>query len=175
MCRTLLFALFTMSAIMIAAQTEKKKTEVLTPTARLAAAKTAFISKVHGSTIPFDVISSSLEGWGRFTLVNAPEKADIVIEITAPEESSGVSVSSSTKQSPQTGRMEPSSSSSKQLSFSSDVKVAVLDSRTRPPLWSAIEHIKNSMKKKDRENNLVEASQRLFSKLHDQIEPPVSK
>ena len=175
MCRTLLFALFTMSAIMIAAQTEKKKPEALTPTARLAAAKTAFISKVHGSTIPFDVISSSLEGWGRFTLVNAPEKADIVIEITAPEESSGVSVSSSTKQSPQTGRMEPSSSSSKQLSFSSDVKVAVLDSRTRLPLWSAIEHIKNSMKKKDRENSLVEASQRLFSKLHDQIEPPVSK
>ena len=30
-------------------------------------------------------------------------------------------------------------------------------------------------KKKDRENNLVEAAQRLFSKLHDQIEPPVSK
>ena len=44
---------------------------------------------------------------------DAPEKADVIIEITAPEESSGVSVSSSTKPSAQTGRMEQSSSSSK--------------------------------------------------------------
>ena len=170
----LFLALFTISTA-LTAQQEKKKTEALTPSARLAAAKTAFISNVHGNTIPFDVISSSLEGWGRFTLVNAPEKADVIIEITAPEESSGVSVSSSTKPSAQTGRMEQSSSSSKQLSFSSDVKVAVLDSKTKLPLWTASEHLRNAVKKKDRENNLVEAAQRLFSKLHDQIEPPASK
>src|SRR5437763_3526110 len=85
----LLLALLTISTA-LTAQQEKKKTEALTPSARLAAAKTAFISNVHGNTIPFDVISSSLEGWGRFTLVNAPEKADVIIEITAPEESSGV-------------------------------------------------------------------------------------
>src|SRR5947209_18442418 len=175
MRRTLLLpvALLTISSLVFAQ--EKKKTEALTPSARLAAAKTAFISRIHGTPIPFDVISSALEGWGRFTLVNAPDKADVIIEITAPEESSGVTVSSSTKPSAETGRMEQSTSSSKQLSFSSDVKVAVLDSKTKLPLWTASEHLRNAVKKKDRENNLVEAAQRLFSKLHDQIEPPVSK
>ena len=39
-------------------------------------------------------------------------------------------------------------------------------------LWMGIEHPKSALKKNDRENNLVEASERLFSKFHDRIEPP---
>jgi|SRR5947209_3460097 len=175
MRRTLLLpvALLTISSLVFAQ--EKKKTEALTPSARLAAAKTAFISRIHGTPVPFDVISSAFEGWGRFTLVNAPEKADVIIEITAPEESSGMTVSSSTRPSAETGRMEQSTSSSKQVSLASDVKMAVLDPRTKLPLWTATEHVKNAVKKKDRENNLVEAAQHLFYKFHDKVEPPPAK
>jgi hypothetical protein len=175
MRRILLFSLALLTVTGLLSAQEKKKTEPLTPSARLAAAKTAFVSRAHGNPIPFDVISSALEGWGHFTLVNTPEKADVIIEITAPEDSSGVTVKSSTKPSAETGHMETSTSSTKQLSLASDVKMTVLDPRTKLPLWTATEHIRNAVKKIDRENNLVEAAQRIFYKFHDQIEPPQPK
>jgi hypothetical protein len=71
--------------------------------------------------------------------------------------------------------MEHSSSATRQLSTGSDVRLIVRDAKTKVPLWSASERIKGSLKKVDRENNLVEAAQRLVSKFHDQLEPPVSK
>jgi len=176
MRRTLLLPLALLTIVTLSpAQQEKKKTEPLTASARLAAAKTVFVSRAHGNPIPFDVISSALEGWGRFTLVNTPEKADVVIEVTAPEDSGGVAVSSSTRPSRETGHMETSTSSSKQLSLASDVKMTVLDPRTKLPLWTATEHIRNAVKKIDRENNLVEAAQRIFYKFHDHLEPPPPK
>lgn len=150
---------------------QEKKTEPITSSARLAAAKTAFLKKTGGSEIPFDVVSSSMEGWGRFTMVSAPEKADLIIEISSPDEG-GTSFSSSMKPSRETGQMEQSSSTSKQLPTGSDIRLIVRDAKTKVPLWSASEHSKSSLKKVDRENNLVEATQRLVAKFHDQIEPP---
>lgn len=154
---------------------QQKKPEYMTATARLAAAKTVFLTKTAGSDIPFDVINSSLEGWGRFMLVNSPAKADIIIQVSSPEESGGTSVSSSTKTSRETGRPEQSWSSSRQLPASSDVKLVVLDSKTKVALWTATERAKSAMKKVDRENNLVEAAERLVSRFHDEIEPPVKQ
>jgi hypothetical protein len=152
----------------------EKKPELITSSARLAAAKTAFVRKAAGSDIPFDVVSSSMEGWGHFTLVSTPEKADVIIEVSSPEEG-GTSFSASGGPSRETGKMEHSSSATRQLSSGSDVRLIVRDAKTKVPLWSASERTKGSLKKVDRENNLVEATQRLVSKFHDQIEPPVSK
>jgi hypothetical protein len=39
-------------------------------------------------------------------------------------------------------------------------------------LWEANETAKYAMKEKARENNLVEAAERLASKLHARLEPP---
>ncbi len=154
------------------AQPEKKPE--LTSSARLAAAKTAFLRKTAGSGIPFDVVSSSMEGWGHFTLVSTPEKADVIIEVSSPEEG-GTSFSASSGPSRETGKMEHSSSTTRQLSTGSDVRLIVRDAKTKVPLWSASERTKGSLKKVDRENNLVEAAQRLVAKFHDQLEPPATK
>ena len=156
-------------------QPPEKKPEYVRPTARLAAAKTAFVQKTAGSAIPFDVISSSLEGWGRFTLVSAPDKADIIIEVSSPEENGSTTLSTSTKPSRETGRPEQSWSNSHQLPSGGDVKLIVRDSKTKVPLWIANERAKTAMKKVDRENNLVEAAQRLVERFHDQLEPPNPK
>src|SRR5215831_15406375 len=151
-------------------QEEKTASPPMSTSARLAAAKSSFLKKTGGDNIAYDVVSSTLEGWGRFTLVNAPEKADIVIEIFSSEEPQ-TSVSSSTGISRQTGRMEQSSHSSRQITIA-EIKLTVYDTRSNVPFWSGIEHPKSAMKKKDRENNEVEAAQRLMTKFHDQIEPP---
>jgi hypothetical protein len=88
-----------------AQQPPEKKPLIETPSMRLAAAKTVFITRTHGSRIPLDVIRSTMEDWGRFTFVETPDKADLIIEISSTGDS-GVQVSSSSKVSPETGEIQ---------------------------------------------------------------------
>ena len=151
----------------------EKKPLIETPSMRLAAARNVFIVRTRGSHIPVDVIKSTLEGWGRFTFVESPEKADLMIEISSTGDS-GVQVSSSSNVSPETGHEEKSSSTRKDIS-PTEIKMTVFDSRNKRALWSATESVKFAMKEKGKENNLVDASERLASKFHDRLEPPASK
>lgn len=152
-----------------AQQPAEKKPLIETPSMRLAAAKNVFITRTHGSTIPLDVIRSTMEGWERFTFVETPEKADLIIEIASSGDS-GVQVSSSSKVSPETGHEEKSSSTRKDIS-PSDIKMTVFDSRNKRPLWAGTESVKFAMKEKGKENNLVEAAQRLAARFHNRLEP----
>ncbi len=145
----------------------------MSPFLRLTEAKSIFIKTSGGSDIPYNVISSSLEGWGRYEIVRSPEKADLILEITAPSDSgSGVTVSSSTKND-QYGRPQDSMSSSRQISSGGGtVRLVVYDARSKATLWSASEEAKGAMRQKGREDNLVNASEKIFTKFHDRIEPP---
>jgi hypothetical protein len=151
---------------------EKKATPPpITPAARLAAAKTAFVRMSGGSdTIPYDVISETLQGWGRFTLVESPEKADIVIEVSTTEDHP-TSVSASSRPARHGGGMDRSTTSSKDITIS-QIKLMVYDARSKMALWSGSEHPKGALKRVDRENNEVEAAQRMVARFHDQLEPP---
>lgn len=149
-------------------QPAEKKPLIETPSMRLAAAKTVFITRTHGTRIPLDVIRSTMEGWERFTFVETPEKADLIIEISSTGDS-GVQVSSSSKVSPETGQEEKSNSTRKDIS-PTDIKMTVFDSRNKRPLWAATESVKFAMKEKGKENNLVDASERMASKFHDRLE-----
>lgn len=151
-----------------AQQPPEKKPLIETPSMRLAAAKTVFITRTHGSRIPLDVIRSTMEGWERFTFVETPEKADLIVEIFSTGDS-GVQVSSSSKASPESGHEEKSSSTRKDIS-PTEVKMTVFDSRNKRPLWAATESVKFAMKEKGKENNLVDASERLASKFHQRLE-----
>ena len=153
-----------------AQQPPEKKPLIETPSMRLAAAKNVFITRTRGSRIPLDVIKSTLEGWGRFTFVETPEKADLIIEISSTGDS-GVQVSSSSKVSPETGQEEKSNTTRKDIS-PTEVKMTVFDSRNKRGLWTATESVKFAMKEKGKENNLVDASERLASKFHERLEPP---
>jgi len=115
------------------------------------------------------VIRSTMEGWERFTFVETPDKADLIIEISSTGDS-GVQVSSSSKVSPETGQEEKSNSTRKDIS-PTDIRMTVFDSRNKRPLWAATENVKFAMKEKGKENNLVDAAERLASKFHQRIEP----
>jgi hypothetical protein len=151
-------------------QPAEKKPLIETPSMRLAAAKNVFITRTHGSRIPLDVIRSTMEGWERFTFVETPDKADLIIEISSTGDS-GVQVSSSSNISPDTGQEEKSNSTRKDIS-PTDIKMVVFDSRNKRPLWAATESVKFAVKEKGKENNLVEAAERLVSKFHQRLEPP---
>lgn len=154
-------------------QPAEKKPLIETPSMRLASARNVLIVRTHGSRIPFDVIKSTLEGWGRFTLVETPDKADLIIEIASSGDS-GVQVSSSSKPSPENGQEQKSTTTRKDIS-PTEIKMTVFDSRNKRGLWTATESVKFAMKEKAKENNLVEAAERLASKFHDRLEPPPAK
>jgi hypothetical protein len=170
----IILILFSTSVLIAGAQqsTPETKPAPTTPPAathdRLASAKNIFLKNAGGSEIPYNVINSGFEGWGRYVLVDTAEKADIIMEISAPPEDSGSRVS--VKTSAETGQQEKGYSSSKEIS-SEPIKVTVYDAKSKRPLWTATDKPKFAMKQKARENNLVEAAQRLFSKFHDRIEP----
>src|SRR5689334_12063317 len=95
-------------------QSSEKKPVLETASMRLVSARNILFVRTHGSTIPFDVIRSTIEGWGRFTMVKTADKADLIIEIWSSGDSS-VQVSSSSKVSPESGREEKATSSRKDI------------------------------------------------------------
>ena len=149
--------------------TAAKKPILETPAMRLAAAKNVIVVRTRGSAIPADVIRATIEGWGRFTFVDAPGKADLIIEVASSGDS-GVQVSSSSQVSAETGKEETSTSSRRDIS-PTDVRMTVIDARNKRVLWTAAENVKFAMKEKAKENNLVGAAEKLASKFHDRLEP----
>ncbi|HEY6970449.1 MAG TPA: hypothetical protein VJA94_14675 [Candidatus Angelobacter sp.] len=178
MKRSWFFLLILLPAVVQAVAAQQPKTEEkknaapqISPLVRLAAAKTAFLKRAgSGGNIPYDVISEILENWGHFTLVNDPEKADVIIEIFSTQDND-IAAATTVRTSPQTGRSERSASVGKQYA-APEIRLTVYDTKTNFPLWRAIEHPKYALKKKDIENHEVEAAQRLATRLHDQLEPP---
>lgn len=152
-----------------------KKNPPVMPTSRLAAAKTAFIKNAGGSSIPFNAIASSMDGWGRFVMVDRPETADIILEVSSPSSGgSGVTVSSKTDMSTRTGQPESSTTTTRDLS-SGPIRLTVIDGKSKSVLWTGSEQPKFAMRKKSQEDNLVEAAERLFLKFHDRVEPNLAK
>jgi hypothetical protein len=145
---------------------------VVSQAARLQAAKTVFVKRVDGGSVASETITNILEGWGRYKLVNAAAEADLIVEVTSPDDSGGVSVSSSTSGPSRTGdRYEQSSKSSREISSGSGpLRMAVRDSKTNITLWSGSEQIKGALKRNARENNAVEAAQKLVAKFRDRVE-----
>ena len=132
--------------------------------------KSIYVKNDRGSAIVYDTISSDIQGWGRFVMAGSPEKADLIAEVTSTD-SGGVSVSSKTDYATPDGKPRESSSTSKDLSASS-VTLKVFDGKTRRELWTGNERVKSAFKKKAEEDNLVAASEKLFKRFHDYVEPP---
>jgi hypothetical protein len=148
----------------------KKRPVMQTPSVRLTSARTVLIARTRGGDIPYDVIRTTIDGWGRFTLVKSTEQADLVIEVASSGGNSDVRVSSTMGTSPRTGQPESGSSSSRDLS-AAEVSLTVIDGANKRVLWHGTETAKYAMKQKARENNLVEASEKLASRFHDKLEP----
>ncbi len=144
----------------------------ISPTARLNAAKTVFVKKMNGNEIPFNVISAGFDGWAKYQVVGDPAKADLIVEITAPEErDTGFSVNSATTGYEPNGKDTHSVTTSKSFTVT-NIRMSVVDAHTKTILWGGSEQPRSAARKNKTEDNLVDAAQRLFQKFHDRVEPP---
>jgi hypothetical protein len=162
-------------ASFVAAQAPATSTSrPLSPTARLMAAKTAFLKNAGGSSVPFDVVSDSIQGWGRYQIVPSADQADITIEVTSPNDGNGVSVSTSTSTDPHTGMPRDSTTTTRELTVAR-ITMTVYDSKSRMALFSASEQPKKAMRDKARKDNIVEAAEHLVSQFRARVEPDANK
>jgi len=141
---------------------------------QLANAKTVLFTRARGNGIPFDVIKSTVEDWGRFATVDSRDKADLVVEVATSGGDSGIQVSNSEGTSPLDGRPQHSTHSGVEFS-DAEVTMTVYDAKSKRVLWTGTEKAKSAMKQTTRENNLVQAAEHLASKFHDKLEPPPPK
>jgi hypothetical protein len=137
--------------------------------AKFAFGKSIYVKNEHGSNVAFDVINSDIEGWGRFSMLNLPEKADLIAEITSYD-AGGFSLGGNPVY---TSDGKPVSSSGARKDFSpASVTLKVYDAKTRRELWSGTEKVKSAFKKKTEEDNVVASAEKLFLRFHDFVQPP---
>ncbi len=144
---------------------ESSKPAAIAPHARLLAARNIYIEHA-GGRLPNDVIGDAFRGWGHYNVVADPAQADLIVSINAPVSDSGVSVGSGN------GRHgTPPPSSTLSSSTIVQIRLSILDAHDRVLLWSGSELPKSSLKEKQREDNEVDASLRLFRRFRTLIEP----
>jgi len=156
-----------------AATAPAPKQPVISQTARLAAAKTVYIWKIEShNDIPFNVIANGFDGWAKYVVISDPAKADLIIEVSATErEDSGFAVSSNTSTGINNGKSDESNKTVKTFTTSM-IRMVVIDTHTKTPLWAGNEQPRNAARKNKTEDNLVDAAQLLFQHFHDRVEPP---
>ena len=159
-----LLALLALTAASGLCQQPEQKTQVASPTVRLASAKNVTITRARGSGIPYDVISSALEGWGRFNIVDDRDKADLIIEIATTGGDGGMRFAGSSGAYRQGATARDASDA--------EITMTVYDAKNKRVLWIATETARFAMKQTARENNLVEAAEKLALRFHDRVEPP---
>lgn len=153
-------------------QSAPAKPTFLSPSQRLANAKTVYVKNAGGSSIPFDVISGAFDGWGKYVTVDSPEKADLIVEVTSPEDTKASTTSKSSISAG--GTPEQTVTTSHEIG-SDRVKMVVQDAKSHITLWAASQQAKLAMKQRSYNDNLVEAGQKLFTQFHDRVEPPAAK
>jgi hypothetical protein len=170
-CAALATALLVSGTALAQAQPAKPQEEKAAPDP-LKTAKTIFVKQSGGSDIPFNVVSAALDGWGRFTQVDAPEKADLVVSISSPQLMPDMGVASPIRDYPQQRRSTDQPVPTSKSAAPDPVELMVYDAKTKKLLWKAAHRPAYAIKQKARETNLVQAAEIVFKKLHDRVEPP---
>ena len=162
------------------AQQDAGKPLAVTPGVRLAAAKKVFLKNGGGSDTPFDVISMSFSEWARFTVVDDPAKADLLVEITSPddgrkkdkEKEGGMGGFSAKAQGKSIGGGQ---SEETPTSTRSDVLMAVRDAKTKAVLWSGTEKPTSTEKGMSKDEKFAAAGTRLMSRFREKVEPNIAR
>lgn len=135
---------------------------------RMAAAKNVFLKNAGGSSdIPFNVISRNFESWGRYILVDSPDNADLIIEIQSPDD--GTEKKDKDTKVYSGGQQKESSAPKPTI----DVITLTVYDKTKRPMWIGREEPKFAVRHKAEDEHLLEAAQKLFTRFHDRVEPPV--
>ncbi|HEU5453365.1 MAG TPA: hypothetical protein VFU76_15325 [Terriglobales bacterium] len=160
---------------------EKPKTISVSPRVRLQAARTMYLKNLGGDDIPFTLATNAMTGW-RYIVVDDPGKADLIMEISAPDDpdkdkdkdkgDTGVRAGYNGRNI--VGGNQPQSTRSSGVP-TSDVKMVVRDSHTRAVLWAGTEQAKEAFRRNKQDENLESAAQKLIQRFEKAVDPETAK
>lgn len=137
---------------------QEPATPAVSPHTRLMAARSIFIEPAPAS-IPYDIIGDAFQGWGRYQMADSRAAADLIVSIVAPLPSPVAGPGGNSKNRPATP------------DDLTKIRLLILDAHDRAVLWSSSEQPKPALNEKHREDQLVDASLRLFRRFRATIEP----
>jgi hypothetical protein len=165
--------------VMAAPAKDKKEIPKAPLPSQVLTAKEVFISKGVGSTaftvkggfdLAFDAFYSDMKSWGRFTITDKPEDADLLMQVSYTAASGGTHVYSSTN----TYTNQTTVYSSQILDLS--LTLVVYDSHSRTELWSTSVEPGTARRKKNQEKEMIKAGETLVTNLRERmdISPPTA-
>lgn len=135
--------------------------------ARLQAAKTVFLKNDSVTDIPFNVIQAGMESWPRYQIVSSPDKADIILEVRAPEDPNANNLNKD-----ENGGKSAKKESSKENATLQFIRLTAMDAKTNAMLFMDTQRPKGSWKESARTQNEIECAQKLFTSFKNRVEPP---
>ena len=120
-------------------------------------ASTIFILNVGGSDSTYDEFYTKMKDWGRYELVDSPEKAQLVFEISYGSQGEGPQVYTN-----------PANLRTYSYTINR-IKLAVVDPVTKKAIWTTIQTPEGARLEKNREKNLVRAVSQLVETLKKRI------
>jgi hypothetical protein len=131
--------------------------------APIVSAKRAFISNAGGGCSPFGKVgfsggpnraysqfTAALKSWGRYELVAAPADADLAFEISFTCPAAGMQVANGDSIGP---------------TYDPQLRLAILDVKTRIALWGITEHVELANPQSKRDKNFDRAMSKLVDDL----------
>lgn len=122
-------------------------------------AKTVFLTNGGGSELAFDAFYQAFKQWGKYEIVGSPDKADLVITLQYWVEKNG------SRTVPVTNTYTGQTTYYSHENVDPQLKMTVLDAKTKEELWSTIDHRRLARLESNREKETVNSAVRLVDEL----------
>lgn len=122
-------------------------------------AKTVFLTNGGGSELAFDAFYQAFKQWGKYEIVGSPDKADLVITLQYWVEKNG------SRTVPVTNTYTGRTTYYSHENVDPQLKMTVLDAKTKEELWSMIDHRRLARLESNREKETVNSAVRLVDEL----------
>jgi hypothetical protein len=132
----------------------------------IAHAQTVFLANGGGSNLAYDAFYSAIKDWGKYEIVGAPDKADLIVELAYRVEHGGTRVWSTTNTYDGTTQVH-----SRQI-VDPQLTLTIYDGRTRTQLWSETDHRRLARKRSNRDKETINSAERLVQDLKTRVSVP---
>lgn len=138
-------------------------------------AKTVFIVNAGGkdpaldmddsAELVYDVIYNEFKTWAKYQIVDSATGADLIFVVSYGAENQRTVTTGAVQTGPY------SAATTSRNVADPTLRLAIIDPATKDPLWQTSELREKARWQKNREKNLIEAAQRLFTSFRNRVEP----
>jgi hypothetical protein len=150
------------------------------PTAPLpsvvADAKKIFLANGGGNDLAYDAFYNEMKNWGRYTIVGAPEDADVIVELAYRVEHGGTRTWATSNGSATSYGNTTTYNGGTQIHTREipdpQLVLTIYDAKSKQSVWSATDHRRLARREKNREKETINSAERLVDDLKARVGAP---